>query len=83
MALPGFRRNTINYNCKFSFRVHVKVSDGEAFVRHIRASCYTHDCRGEWKHGPLNDTWLSDWSRRIETNVQHVRKAVFDTEQMI
>ena len=61
----------------------VKVSYDEGFLRHIRASCYTRDCKREWKHGLLNDTWLSDWSRRIEKNVKHVRKAVFDTEQII
>ena len=72
----------VHYLYGFFYNCRVKIDKNEGYIRHFR-SC--HASGGA--HFPLdslliNDTWVAEWSRRIQANVEEVRLRVLKTKSI-
>ena len=63
----------------FNFRI--KIGSEHAYIRHYRR-CKRKPCMTEGQD-LVNDTWMAEWSRKIQESVHSVRYRVFGNSSHI
>ena len=69
--------------CSYFHFVHfrIKIGSEHAYIRHYR-KCKRKPCMTE-EQDLVNDTWMTEWSRKIQESVHSVRYRVFGNSSHI
>ena len=73
----------LNAIMPFIQNCRVKITDKEGYIRHYRGCYYTDGSHYPLQSELINDTWVAEWSRRIQVNVEEIRYHVFGSPKYV